>query len=113
MRTHRLLSQKLDDELEWAALDWLDETKRERCEALLVSRGAVEVVDVGRDVISGDPQVCADERNRARERRIKGFQAADGTFVAPDPKYDEAGKKRFKAEDLTRETAGRRLLGSP
>ena len=46
LRTHRLLSQKLDDELEWAALDWLDETKRERCEALLVSR-RVEVVDVG------------------------------------------------------------------
>ena len=32
LRTHRLLSQKLDDELEGAALDWLDETKR-RCEA--------------------------------------------------------------------------------
>ena len=105
LRTHRLLSQKLDDELEWAALDWLDETKRERCEALLVSRGAVEVVDVGRDVISGDPQVCADERNRARERSLNGFQAADGTFVAPDP--DAAGKKVVSAEDLTRETAGR------
>lgn len=101
------MSLALDEELEWANLDWLDTTRRERCEALLVSRGAITVVDTGRDVISGNPEVCAEERNRALQRKIKGFTAADGSKMGPDPSANRA--PRVDAKDLTPRTAGRKF----